>query len=276
MLVCEAAKKQKCGTIVTANCPEYSPYPATPICPKGSVMTKCNKGCCCSSKNPVTTESPTTTARTCGSDEEYNDCGPVDNCEATCRNPTLTGIACPDVCIPKCVCKPGYVRDPTRKCVAQDTCPVVEGLKLIKIFCAFTESSNLNQMFVVKTKNTTLVVQAAVIQLATVQPSKTEFVQLFVASAASASEATSEVQKANASNNQSASLSVQSMSITLDAELLQNVSQLARVQIGPKFLVLKFVLQAVFAMKATSKRTENVFQLPSVRNVSVFKNNKVV
>lgn len=58
-----------------------------------------------------------------GRNEVFTDCGPVDNCEATCKNPLLIGVVCQEICVEKCVCKAGYVRNAKKNCVLKQKCP---------------------------------------------------------------------------------------------------------------------------------------------------------
>ncbi|CAG9839243.1 unnamed protein product [Diabrotica balteata] len=57
--------------------------------------------------------------------EIWNDC---DSCEPepTCQNPypNCTGIVCPLMCFPRCLCDIGYIRDEiSGDCVSQESCP---------------------------------------------------------------------------------------------------------------------------------------------------------
>lgn len=60
----------------------------------------------------------------CGPNERFDTCGPIDACEATCKNIELIGVRCSAVCIEKCVCEPGYVRGPDWDCIPVDTCTI--------------------------------------------------------------------------------------------------------------------------------------------------------
>ncbi|CRL03436.1 CLUMA_CG016479, isoform A [Clunio marinus] len=59
----------------------------------------------------------------CGPNEVFSTCGPVNDCEATCK-PFSSDIACPYICLTKCVCRDGYVRDNSedRNCVPVESC----------------------------------------------------------------------------------------------------------------------------------------------------------
>jgi hypothetical protein len=87
----------------------------------------CTPGCFCDDGYVRNAENvcvlPTTCPNNgCKDNEIWNECGPVDSCEATCKNPDLIDVICPDVCVAKCVCQEGYVRDANYKCVPRDSC----------------------------------------------------------------------------------------------------------------------------------------------------------
>lgn len=93
---------------------------AAVICP-----SVCVSGCFCDEgyvRNAEGVCVPPKTCPSCNANEVWNDCGPVDSCEATCKNPDLIDVICPDVCVEKCVCQPGYVRDANWNCVPRDSC----------------------------------------------------------------------------------------------------------------------------------------------------------
>lgn len=58
------------------------------------------------------------------SNEVFTECGPVDYCEATCRDPDLIAVACPRICVQKCVCNDGFLRDDDGNCVEKNSCPI--------------------------------------------------------------------------------------------------------------------------------------------------------
>jgi Trypsin Inhibitor like cysteine rich domain len=77
----------------------------------------------------------------CNEGEVWNDCGSVDNCEASCKNPDLNDVVCAEVCIAKCVCQEGYVRDANWKCVSKDSCSA--GIKIFLKNCNLWNLSSL-------------------------------------------------------------------------------------------------------------------------------------
>lgn len=58
----------------------------------------------------------------CSYGEEWNDCGPADGCEASCDS-NLFDMYCTAMCVPKCVCEEGNVRDSNGNCIAKESCP---------------------------------------------------------------------------------------------------------------------------------------------------------
>ncbi|XP_028142928.1 chymotrypsin inhibitor Ani s 6-like [Diabrotica virgifera virgifera] len=61
----------------------------------------------------------------CGPNEE-DGCVPCPCPERTCQvpNPKCPDLVCVQVCLPFCVCKPGFLRDAkTKKCVPIRSCP---------------------------------------------------------------------------------------------------------------------------------------------------------
>ena len=55
--------------------------------------------------------------------EVRNSCGSA--CPKTCANMKMTGIACIEMCVDGCFCKPGFVRNAQGKCVLTKDCPPV-------------------------------------------------------------------------------------------------------------------------------------------------------
>uniref|UniRef100_A0A914QX19 TIL domain-containing protein n=1 Tax=Panagrolaimus davidi TaxID=227884 RepID=A0A914QX19_9BILA len=74
-------------------------------------------------------------AADCGPHEEFTTCGPEPHCEISCDN-LFSPPRCqadftnPRCYYPRCVCKPGYVRDlDGQRCVAEWRCKIQEKLK---------------------------------------------------------------------------------------------------------------------------------------------------
>lgn len=58
-------------------------------------------------------------AGTCNENEEYNECG--SSCTKTCTSDPRW--ICLAVCVPRCNCKMGYVRNESGKCILKSDCP---------------------------------------------------------------------------------------------------------------------------------------------------------
>uniref|UniRef100_A0A915J8Z9 TIL domain-containing protein n=1 Tax=Romanomermis culicivorax TaxID=13658 RepID=A0A915J8Z9_ROMCU len=61
----------------------------------------------------------------CSAHEQYSDCAHLPpKCQHLCPNAPPTGIRCTEMCAKRCVCKTGYVRDPSKhyKCVLEADC----------------------------------------------------------------------------------------------------------------------------------------------------------
>ncbi|XP_055930162.1 zonadhesin-like [Argiope bruennichi] len=120
-LICsENEEFQECGTACAANCTNPKPtHPCPAICVRGCF---CRPGfirdpsgrCVRPEQCPVV----------CGENELFQECGT--SCPAKCPN-LLPQLPCPEMCVRGCFCKPGFVRDPTGKCVRPEQCPVVCG-----------------------------------------------------------------------------------------------------------------------------------------------------
>jgi Trypsin Inhibitor like cysteine rich domain len=77
----------------------------------------------------------------CAANEVFNDCGKPDYCDGTCNNPNALGVKCPEVCVKRCECKPGFVRalyNSNMTCVPVDSCPKPQNN--LAGFCTFTDS----------------------------------------------------------------------------------------------------------------------------------------
>lgn len=92
-----------------------------------SCIAGCNAGCYCAEGFVRNNDGICVIPETCppidqcSVNEVWDDCGPADGCEASCDNPDLLNVACVSMCVPKCICKEGYIRGPDGICV--DSCP---------------------------------------------------------------------------------------------------------------------------------------------------------
>ncbi|XP_035227821.1 zonadhesin-like, partial [Stegodyphus dumicola] len=102
-----------CGTA----CPPTCSNP-NPVCTR-----QCVKGCFCKKgyiKNDDghCTRRELCPKRSCGINEEYNNCGTA--CPATCSRPNPV---CTKQCVRGCVCKKGYIRNDNGICIRREQCP---------------------------------------------------------------------------------------------------------------------------------------------------------
>ncbi|XP_032665636.1 chymotrypsin inhibitor-like [Odontomachus brunneus] len=56
----------------------------------------------------------------CGLHEEWVSCGRPEACEATCDHPPAE--FCPDVCVSRCRCQSGYLKNNLNLCVLSTKC----------------------------------------------------------------------------------------------------------------------------------------------------------
>ncbi|GBM98796.1 Zonadhesin [Araneus ventricosus] len=121
-IVCRPNEEFKeCGLPCQITCDNLG-IPAPP-CP-----LPCTRGCFCKPgfvrNRDGNCVRPSLCPVVCGENEEFNTCGT--SCPATCPSLTEQRL-CPAGCVKGCFCKPGFVRNPSGKCVPPDLCPVVCG-----------------------------------------------------------------------------------------------------------------------------------------------------
>ncbi|CAL1267801.1 unnamed protein product [Larinioides sclopetarius] len=109
---------KQCGTACPANCTS----------PRPSCQTNCVRGCFCRLGFIRDTFGrcvrPEQCPVVCSENEVFQECGTA--CPANCSNP-VPQTPCRPVCVRGCFCRPGFVRDPSGKCIRPETCPIVCG-----------------------------------------------------------------------------------------------------------------------------------------------------
>ncbi|KAJ6648977.1 Chymotrypsin-elastase inhibitor ixodidin [Pseudolycoriella hygida] len=58
----------------------------------------------------------------CAPNETFRDCGNHPICDRTCDNITDPYLTCPPICVRRCVCDSGFVRDGNGDCIAEREC----------------------------------------------------------------------------------------------------------------------------------------------------------
>lgn len=59
----------------------------------------------------------------CGANEVWRECGNPAICDWTCENGNEPYLTCPPICVRRCICEFGFVRNGNGDCITQDECP---------------------------------------------------------------------------------------------------------------------------------------------------------
>lgn len=59
----------------------------------------------------------------CRSNESFRECGHAAICDGTCENRDEPWLTCPPICVRRCICDFGFVRNSNGECIHLNDCP---------------------------------------------------------------------------------------------------------------------------------------------------------